>query len=224
MAIVFDSTQNTTSASGVTSATQSFTNTAGDFLVVQVGSNSAVAEGNVTGVTYAGVSMTKIQYYKNTANNTATWLYVLPAPATGANNITVSATSAQLIQIHGISFTGVNQSTTVDSIATKTQTSGTSSTHTYTTTTVADNCALVLAVWLERSPTAGANTTLAGAYVASTFMFRSTANITPAGSSSLSWTQSDTTYSSGIIISLAPAGGGPPPASPKLLMMMGVGT
>ncbi len=208
MAIVFNSTQNTTSATG-TSVSQSFTNTSGDYLVVQVGSNSAVSESNITGVTYAGVSMTKIQYYKNTAKNTATWLYVLPAPATGANNITVSATSSMLIQIHGISFTGVNQSTTVDSIATKTQTSGTSSTHTYTTTTVADNCALVLAVWLERSPTAGTNTTLAGSYVASTFMFRSTANITPAGSSSLSWTQSDTTYSSGIIISLAPATSAP---------------
>jgi len=206
MAIVFDSTQNTTSASGVTSATQSFTNTAGDFMVVQVGSNSAVGESNVTDVSYASVSMTKVGYYKNTANNTKTWLYVLPAPATGTNNITVTATSAQLIQIHGITFTGVQQTATVDSIATKTQTSGTSTTHTYTTTTVADNCALVLAVWLERSPSAGTNTTLAGSYVASTFMFRSTANITPAGSASLTWTQSDTTYSSGIIISLAPAG------------------
>ena len=71
----------------------------------------------ITSVTYATVPMTRIdmQVNINTTLNYRVYLYYLIAPATGANNIVISASGT--INIHGLSssFTGVLQTGQPDS-------------------------------------------------------------------------------------------------------------
>lgn len=66
----------------------------------------------VTGVTYAGSAMTRVAYAPDGGairGNSQIWRLI--APATGANNITVSMSVARRIYLQGISFTGADQTT-----------------------------------------------------------------------------------------------------------------
>lgn len=194
------STQNSTTASSqTTSHTCTGTNR---LLLVGVGSNTtSLSESSITGVTYAGVSMTKIAYIKHSSANNYVWLYALENPTSGANNVIVSASGSQKIEVGITSLVGAKQTVTLDSYA-STQTAST--TPTYTTTTVADYCQLLLTSWLERAPTAGTNTLNISGSGINQNNFRSINAIDTAGSSSLTWTQSDSTRSTGIIASIAP--------------------
>jgi len=92
MAIAFDATTdggNTTA----TSLTYSHTCT-GSNRILFVSVIGAIGSDNVTGATYAGAAMTLVD---KQASARSTYLFYLIAPATGANNVVVSAGSSSFI-------------------------------------------------------------------------------------------------------------------------------
>lgn len=141
---------------------------------------------HVSAVTYGGVAMTLLA--------TQTWiisdpsgghikLYWLQAPATGTNTVAVTATGSVETGGYSISYTGVKQTGSIDSVVT--QTDGVVNSITVTTTTIANNC------WTILSNATGCVIPSAG--TGSTFRvtgqpagFDSNGAITPAGSHSMS--------------------------------------
>lgn len=141
----------------------------------------------ITGVTYAGVSMTKVGERHKTAGNgywISTW--VLANPTSGANNVVVSASSGNLFGNIATSYTGVAQTSVVDASTTAENTSATSLTTTLTT--VADNTWLhgVMFNNLAETKTAGTNTLIKSNFVSTQgVIIDSNSAQTPAGSKSM---------------------------------------
>lgn len=82
-------------------------------LIVGIIANNADV---ITGVTYNGVAMTLAR--KSAFTGPTMYLYYLLAPATGANNIVVSASSGgEYIRATAVSYTGVQQSGQPDATA-----------------------------------------------------------------------------------------------------------
>lgn len=89
----------------------------------------------VTGVTYSGVAMTQV--CNDGVNTERHYLYVLINPASGSNNVVISASSSQIMVGTASSYTGARQTTqpeaqTANSVASAT-------TITTNVTTIADN-------------------------------------------------------------------------------------
>lgn len=111
MAIAFDAK----STVGFDSSSQTLSHTcsgADRLLVVAI-----VIDGTetVTAITYAGVSMT--QLVTVAPGNFRIYLFYLLAPATGANNISVTLSGNQDVGIMAASYTGVAQSSPTDGTA-----------------------------------------------------------------------------------------------------------
>jgi hypothetical protein len=69
--------------------------------------------------TYNGVAMTSISQFSRAANtNTRFGCFGLVAPATGANNIVVTSTSTDELDLVAISYTGVDQTTAWEGVQT----------------------------------------------------------------------------------------------------------
>lgn len=101
---------------------------------------------NITGVTYNGVSMTLAAKLTPTGPDTPRWVYLffLLAPATGSNNVIISANTTAYILAGAADYTGVNQTGQPDATTTHTG-SGSIMNLTSTITTVADNSWAILA-------------------------------------------------------------------------------
>ena len=108
MAIVFDAAAAAYRGTAATSHTFSFT----------VGSNAnravclfvhVFAADDITGITYAGTSMTQINKVQQAATGDWGYIYYLSAPTSGANNFVVSHASARRITWAASSYDGVNQ-------------------------------------------------------------------------------------------------------------------
>lgn len=201
MAIAYDSSAQGSGGS-VTSITFSHTCSGSDrMLVVFVRSYQ---NDRVTGVTYNGVAMTQVNKRQdNAGNNCYTYLYYLLAPATGANNVVVSASPAPNIQLAACSasYTGVKQSGQPDSSAMQ---SSTASTMTVSTTVVASGCWLVGGSSNFRATSAGTGTTNRQQTSGDPLTIADSNGTVATGSRSLQWTQSDSTISAQHIISIAP--------------------
>lgn len=132
MAIARDSSTGlSASASGATSFTYAHT-CAGDdrYLFVYV-FDATTSEASVTGVTYNGVSMTKLVSARRGDSDRYIHIFGLVAPATGANNVVVSRTGTTSVMRSGaVSYTGVDQTNPVND------------TETYTSPTPADDLQL----------------------------------------------------------------------------------
>ena len=191
MSIAYDAASAWTTGSSVTSITFALT--------VGVGSNrmlfvTALSTNNDVTATYAGVSMTKILTQVGADSRTLS-MFALPAPTSGVNDIIITAeVSAAVLQGGGASYSGVAQTTTMDS--TTTSTIGTDvTTYTGTLTTVANNCWTVMGlryVGGNAGYTAGVNTTIRNAS-ANTGLSDSNSVKTPAGSTSQTITVSNGT-------------------------------
>lgn len=131
MAIAFDtaSGSHTTTA---TSITWAHTCTGTDRILF-VGYRCGAA-GAVTGITYAGVAMTRVASEVGAAN---VGLFYLINPASGANNVVISLGSSQFISGISSSYTGAKQTGQPDSSNTR-NASGTTSGN-ISTTVVAPN-------------------------------------------------------------------------------------
>jgi len=140
MAISIDATSGGITSGTQTSLTVSHTCSGSDrILITQIETEPA---GRTTGVTYNGVSMTLLQNTSIIAGAVELLTYYLLAPATGANNIVVSFSSATNGHVWSASYTGVKQSGFPDSQANSGELSG-GTTQSQATTVVDSNCWLV---------------------------------------------------------------------------------
>lgn len=192
----------TTGSTTGTSLTTSHTCTGSDrILMVGVTSNNG-ASNFVTGVTYGGVAMTLIGERRKGDNERWLSLWYLIAPATGANNIVVSASSSTFLLADGVSYTGVKQSGQPDASATNIATNAT--TFNTSLTSIADNCWHVMyAGNALGTHTAGTGTTIRGTGAASNMCDSNSAK-TPAGSATLQLTYGSVNDWGSIIATIAP--------------------
>ena len=212
MAIAFDASANATGLFAVTSLTWSHTCTGSDrLLLVATIANDTAANDYVTGATYGGVAMTEIGTGLSpvsSADNRWLHLFYLLAPASGANNVVVSASSATFIDGSSASYTGVRQSAQPDNTATSN--SGAVTSETTSLTTVADNCWVMLAFDgydAGNQVAAGASTTrrVVDAEYGHLAIFDTNGAVTPAGSRSLTSVTSGSLVHAHIMASFAPA-------------------
>ena len=170
-------------------------------LIVGIKEISAAAE-SVTGVTYNGVAMTKINARR--IGDNARWmsLWYLINPATGANNVVVSLNPTSWVRAHGVSYTGCKQSGQPDASATHIDGAGTADNSALAS--IADNCWHLFIVGNGGgTQAAGTGTTLRGTASDSNIMDSNSAK-TPAGSVTLQATYGSNTYWGDVIASLAP--------------------
>jgi hypothetical protein len=161
---------------------------------------------DISSVTYAGTPMTLLGKVRSPSNNWQ-YLYYLLNPASGSNNIAITAGSAHFLISQAASWYNIRQSAQPD--ASVVNTAPTASTSTTTSLTTAAAGALVVqGVWSYGHLAAGAgatpiviDTALGGAGIFAS----STSPVSPAGSVSMT-TISDGSQSSGVIMaSFAPA-------------------
>jgi len=202
--IAFDVFTNGGNVNPGTSLTWSHTCSAGDkrFLIVFMRGGNGEGD-KVTGVTYNGISMTKLASTVTvpTANQVISGYY-LANPASGAHNVVISLSSGYLAAA-SMSYTGVKQSGLPDSINTGT---ANAVSLTLSTTTVANNCWTVAAIHRETATvSAGTGTTERGHIggFADFIGCDSNGALTPPGSKSLQGTATSGDWG-GIIISLPP--------------------
>lgn len=207
MAIGFDVYTLGVTGSG-TSLTYAHTTSGSDRgLVIGVIGAQAGTGDVVTGVTYAGVAMTKLQTIAPGANNGSDryrYLFYLANPALGTNNVVISASATTFLQGDTGSYTGTKQTGQPDSTNKATQVSGSSS-FSVSTTVVAPNCWLVAfvseATGVNISAGAGTTNRNPPAVVA----FSDSNGTVGTGSQSLAWTSVASGSWGGMILSMAPA-------------------
>lgn len=112
MAIAFDAATDGGRSTAVTSKTVSHTNGSGSdrYLIVAVGWEGDTDD--ITGVTYGGTAMQRLGVHSG--QSMWQYLYGLAAPATGANDIVISAGATDNIICYSASYTGVHQTVPVD--------------------------------------------------------------------------------------------------------------
>ena len=155
MAIVLDAA--TGAKSGGNSLT--FSHTVGaalsnSLLVVAISvQDSNHANLPITGVTYAGVAMTKIRQDTSSTSNVSAAIYYLLSPTSGANNVVVSTTGSVWKAAVASSWSGVQQSSQPDAQAGKGTANQSSSSPSQAITTVANNALIVDAISSEAART-----------------------------------------------------------------------
>ena len=205
MAILFDASTNGGNATG-TSLTFSHTTGGGvnRILFVAVTHAAGAAQDRVTGITYAGIAMTRIDL--QSPGSGTNYLYYLIAPATGANNVVVSLSESLLVHGVAASYTGAKQSGVPDASGTSAVDPATSDE--LTINTVADNCWVVSTA--GRKSGSGA-TMSAGTGVTNSRQVNAAVAIgdsgpkTPAGSVSHTWNIDASTGIGIVMASFAPA-------------------
>lgn len=170
----------------------------------------------VSGITYGGTSMTLVDSYTSTGLTVATvYLYVLVNPASGANNVVVTASaSGSLIYSAASSYTGAQQIGQPVHTAKNSAASATSLTTTVNTSDSpsTDNCWVVGTYLADGNYTtsAGTSTTFrtSNASIKNWIgMMDTNAAVTPAGSRSLIFDNTQAGNMRGIIASVSPAPG-----------------
>lgn len=136
---------------------------------------------DITGATYNGVAMTLIDTQTNSTDRILKLFYIV-APATGSNNVVISASGgSQALWGVTSSYTGVQQ-TGIPDAKSKQSASGTPFTN--SVTTVADNCWTILVTTTSATtPAASTGSVLraSNGTVGGEKIFDSNADITPAG-------------------------------------------
>ena len=174
----------------------------GSNLLLLVGFITNNATDIITGVTYNSVAMTRLDAQQGDDSSFYSYVYGLLGPATGANNVVVSASGTSLIWTCVTSYTGVAQSGLPDS--SNSAVNNTASSWTINTTTVADNC------WVY-CHNRGSDMTYSSPDTArctsnQSHSGDSNAAITPAGSYTINGTcAADVTHQTMIALSFAPA-------------------
>lgn len=202
--------------SSASSRTYSYTCGSGSNRLLVVAVNGDANSDLITGVTYAGVSMTLID--KQTAGSGERWQYLfyLLSPATGANNVVISASgTCDSIGSGAADYSGVSASGQPDA-TTKHSTAVSGNTFTTSVATVADNAWTILGDISYNSnipPTAGTGLTRRTfqASFGSWSIFDSGGVVHPAGSYSMTTNRSGNANSWGHVVgafSPAASGGG----------------
>lgn len=201
MAVAFDA-QSSGSVNPATTLTVAHTCT-GSNRVLLVGLSTNNTTDIVTGVTYAGVSMTKLKtqvvqglYYS--------YLFYLQNPSSGTNNIVATASSSSLMGAISASFTGADQVSTPDSSASGT-TTGAGTTVSATTTVVAANSMLFGHCRASNGLGADTGTTSNGTLFTSAFISGYSNTLRGAGSQTLGFTRVSADLAGWLVASIAPS-------------------
>ena len=186
MAIAFDQTTTDQQPAGSSLSFSASTAGSNRILFVAVFTSYGTSGDKISGVTYNGVSMTRYSTATSIdfVSGQSFYTYYLVAPATSSNTVTITATGSGEIYGTAVSYTGVDQTTPINT--------GTTSTSggTITVTTSVDNCWLLS---FGRNISTGALTASTGTTQrsAGSGLYNigdSNGPITPAGSGSMSWT------------------------------------
>lgn len=209
MAITFDNATSSGFGANVSSKTVSHTTGSGSnrILFVGVAMSGNVITDLVSGITYGGVSMTKITDAAGIDGNTGdVTVYYLANPASGTNDVVVSFSVNNGGGIQVVSYSDSKQTGIPDSGNTLSTSSGGTNID-LATTTIADNSWTLMFGMCDSGSglTAGTGTTLRGTVLSAVYaMGDSNAAITPAGSSTLEFTNASAKQTA-VIISFAPA-------------------
>ncbi len=124
---------NSTTGNSVAGTSNTFSHTiAGDYPILFVFVYHGNSSDLVTGITYAGNAMTRLN--TRTAGTARAYLYYQLNPAQGSNNVVVTTSGSVIIEAQAWSYTNVNQAVP-EAQGTNANTSGTSSSLTLTTIT-----------------------------------------------------------------------------------------
>lgn len=136
MAIAYDNGTYAQATTG-TSLSFAFTVSGSDRILFVMGSDKSSAASVVTGITYNGVALTKITGLNGSgsANDRAISIWYLIAPATGSNNVVISASESVGLRFSAVSYNGVKQSSPIDVSDTSTATGSATISNDVTTST-----------------------------------------------------------------------------------------
>lgn len=210
MAIAFDASSQSSGYSQSSGFTLSHTTSGSDrclVLVVCMGGASPDSDFTSLAATYNGSSMTSIAGSNATNSQRRIATFYLVAPSTGANNIAVSwSGGGSEIRIFGISFTGVAQTSTINTSATTSPGAGTSSTVSLTTTV--DNVMMVCGIFVREG--GGGAITLSSGTITNQDQTTGAGYLAggAAGSNSITWNVPSGAFAGGSVcnnIALAPA-------------------
>lgn len=212
--IAFDASSNGTIATG-TSITWAHTCSGSDRILFVLSFDTDGGSSVVTGITYAGTAMTKITGIQVSGDRWITLWYLI-APATGSNDVVISASASVILCGTAQSYTGAKQSGVPD--ASNTNSGSTVTSLSGSVTTIADNCwtIAILKTQVIKTITADGGTTNRTIQDA-LWGVDSNAPKTPAGSTSLGGSWTGTTNAAIIIASFAPA---PTITGPSILMQL----
>ncbi len=227
MAIAFNAAADLGNNSGLTnSLTVSYTCSSGSdrLLIVHFDGDIAAGADDITGVTYAGVSMTqlgKVVGGLSQARNVYT--YYLLGPATGANNVVISCTATHYLIATAADYTGVTSVGEPDASTTN-QSAAAATTLTTSLTSITDRDWEILgeAGYNANNPpsaSTGATRRTFDAAFGAVGLFDHNAAITPAGSVSMTTTRTTAVNSiEHIAGDFAPVAdvAQPPPPPPQL--------
>lgn len=194
MAIAFDASSGGKSNTPVNSITYSHTTSGSDRLLVVC---VHYAGDNFSSVTYNGVALTTA--LQQVVSFITYGIYYLVAPASGTHNVVVSNTGSysQTFISSSISFTGVDQSSPLDTTGSGTQSSSTSNTVTMTTTesnTVLVDMAFISEAGATMTPGSGQtefydDSTTNGQHIASSYKI-----VSSSGSNTMSYSKSGSNW------------------------------
>jgi hypothetical protein len=185
MAIALDSTANL-GANGGNSYTASFTNTAGNLVIVAIDGQQTASGDTFSSCTYGGDAMTQVSGSPIAKAGRYFYLLYLLAPKTGANNVVATFSSTDQIALLAASYSGVKQTGQPD--ATNTSQASSVTHNSVSVITVANNCWVVAASRAVVTPTADSGTTLRQSAANAMELFDSGGAVTPAGSKTLGLT------------------------------------
>jgi hypothetical protein len=210
MAIAVDAVTATASTASILTKTFAHTCSGSDrLLLVVAGCTTATAD--ISGVTYNGVAMTQVGVDQTDSGGGGRMtVWALIAPATGANNVVITATATATIGYGAISFTGAYQTSNPDSNTQGAETATTSYSVTATAPTTNEAAVLFGYAMSGASLTGGTNTTIASQPEVTyhgTFIARTTNPQAASGSLTLNVTSANQTFK-GLIVTIAPAATG----------------
>jgi len=211
MAIAPDNSSGPHVSNPVTSQTTPFTVGSGSnrFMYVWVLGDTAATTG-ISGITYAGVAMTKLTTHRVSTDRSFD-VYYLVNPASGSNNVVISRGVSGVIASGFVSYSGVNQSAPIPTSTTSTDTNSNTSYSGSITTTVDNSWAIVgIRDASGATITAGSGLTVRVTNTSNGIhLGDSDGPISPAGSHTFNATWNSAVTDGAILFELAAAGAAP---------------
>ena len=202
MAITYVSAS-TNPAASASSLTYAFSTSGNNRFIATIVSGEVGTSDLITGVTYGGAAMTLAAKVPGTAGvSRYLYFYYLVAPASGSNNIVVSASSSTYIRSNTVLYNGVAQISPVDIYTTNHSNSATSLTTTLVVSRTIDNSSwCILMAQDPNGCVAGTNST-PRATTGGDYQTFDSNGISPAGSFSMTFTNASSYPMDSIMVAL----------------------
>lgn len=208
MAIAFDASGAGNNAGATNTASWSHTCSGSNRILLVLASQGGSTTQDITGVTYNSVAMTKIsEFYETSSSSISSWWYLI-APATGSNTVQITSGSSRPLRGMSVSYTGAAQTGQPDAHTDRSDIAAATSSTT-STTTVADNCWVLIGGRTATGANITASTNVTGRQFGSEGNYflvgDSNAVVTPAGNLSQTLNYASSTASEVGSVSIAPS-------------------